>query len=855
MADNRTHLMSQFYQQCQEKGYTDMRDGIQSLKAKVIATDLNLKYKDIAEFYEKARQCYNQIQTENERAEQQRRIQQQKEKEEAARRAVNGELLVTIIDSVNASSAQNRVQVFIRPDNSIYCTHNGTNKIEGSPKIGVEKGGVLTMTYHPSQAIYTGATVGGITTGGVHYTKDSYSYNKSNTGKGDVVIEVRGVKFTASIITMSEHTKQLFRRDSAYRGLVAKNGKIECFVQSEKADMYTQASLLARVDHVTAMNAISMAVDERRLPYNACVNIANLLGRIVNGNFPPSDEQIYAQADALSNAKTSDKIKRAADTFRSIADYKDAAERCKALDIKYEEVLQAEKEQAILEKEAQRAKNKKLAMILIPSIIVGIVALVLLKLNANKKAYDNALMLMEAGEYDSAIVAFAELGDFKDSARQIAVAENAKKEAEEARKETLYQQALALLTEEKYDEARAIFEDLYPYRDSSNKAEEAERLKEEKLQLEANQLAYKYAETLLKKGEVAAAAIEFGKLGDYDDSFERSMDLWSETVERKTYVVDYGSFSALTTDGKLIYKNRLSECDTTNAVALINEVIWLNADGTLSNYFTSTDTYSRELGKILVALEKWDNLVDVIIDLDGKWAVGLKNDGTIVSYGRECDMTHNDIMQVARFNDCIIVLKTNGEVEVVCGGTSWFKGAIDYIPDFMESIRIQRPDIKLSKIVNIKTLNSAFLAETENGETISINEDGRCPLNDHLYVDVIDSPVRCVLYGDGTANCTSTSYSTKDVQRMAKEIEDWTNIKSIAAGWNCVLGLKYDGSVVVAGKCKSKLSDFKDLHALYVLDEKTDFVLGIKNDGSVVVARTPVSEFYSSLSEYNIRLS
>lgn len=42
MASKKTTLMAQFYAQCQQKGYTDMHDDVQSLKAKVIATDLGL---------------------------------------------------------------------------------------------------------------------------------------------------------------------------------------------------------------------------------------------------------------------------------------------------------------------------------------------------------------------------------------------------------------------------------------------------------------------------------------------------------------------------------------------------------------------------------------------------------------------------------------------------------------------------------------------------------------------------------------------------------------------------------------------------------------------------------------------
>ena len=38
MASKKIQLMAQFYEQCKNKGYTNMRDDTQSLKAKVVAT-------------------------------------------------------------------------------------------------------------------------------------------------------------------------------------------------------------------------------------------------------------------------------------------------------------------------------------------------------------------------------------------------------------------------------------------------------------------------------------------------------------------------------------------------------------------------------------------------------------------------------------------------------------------------------------------------------------------------------------------------------------------------------------------------------------------------------------------------
>ena len=45
----------EFYSECQKNGYTNMKDETQSLKAKVIASDLGLNYSKIVALYEEAK--------------------------------------------------------------------------------------------------------------------------------------------------------------------------------------------------------------------------------------------------------------------------------------------------------------------------------------------------------------------------------------------------------------------------------------------------------------------------------------------------------------------------------------------------------------------------------------------------------------------------------------------------------------------------------------------------------------------------------------------------------------------------------------------------------------------------------
>ena len=426
--------MAQFYEECQKKGYTDMTDATQGLRAKVIATDLNLKYKNIVSFYEDAKACYDQVQIKN-----------AEDAKEAARRAVDGTLLVSLSDREKPSSKETVINVYVRPDQSVYSTINDGVKNEGAPVVNVRAGKIISMTYHPSKAVYTGATVGGITTGGVHYTQSSYSEQMRDSDSGSVEISINGNNFTVERIVPTSFIESKFKRSQQFNHYV-KNGKIICVKPNFDTSLYLDAAL-ATGDYAMKTNLISMAADKRRLPYNVCANIANLLGQIVNLQFPPSDEELYATAVELSTKTTSAELKRAIEIFDSISDYSDAAQRVKVAECKYEEVLQKEKERAILEKEADQ-KKKKIRITIISALLIIVSAISAFALSAKGKsdAYnkalqhesiaisDNTYSEKQLKEYEAAISGFLTLGDYKDS-----------KERADALKSTLYNHAFEIL--------------------------------------------------------------------------------------------------------------------------------------------------------------------------------------------------------------------------------------------------------------------------------------------------------------------------------------------------------------------------------------------------------------------------
>lgn len=148
----------------------------------------------------------------------------------------------------------------------------------------------------------------------------------------------------------------------------------------------------------------------------------------------------------------------------------------------------AEKEQAEKEAAAAKAHAKKMgkiAAIVVPILVVLIVVAVIISNSAKKSnEYEFALSLVESGQYEAAIEHFAALGDYKDCAEQIQLAEAAMLESQQA---NAYADAIALLEAGKHSEAYAALEALGDYMDSKELLSSFEyRL------VESNRVRYKY---------------------------------------------------------------------------------------------------------------------------------------------------------------------------------------------------------------------------------------------------------------------------------------------------------------------------------------------------------------------------
>lgn len=416
---DRKQSLLQFYEKCVEKGYTDMSNDAQRLDAKVVAADFQIKYKDISKLFDEARA-------------------------EAEREMIDGQLLVTVEDTKNS------LKVYLRPDQSVYSVMNGGDKIEGTPRIAVQKGGTLSYTYNPAKAIYTSATVGGITTGGVEYTKASYSEKVVGSGKGYIEVSLAGKTFTANTISFSSFVRERFKRDDSFQRFAGATGIISC----RKTSLYRNAVLnsLSNRDYQQQMTLLSQVADEERLPYSECVQIADLLGRVVSKVFPPLDEDIYSQAIALlksnapdqidraeklllsmldykdvtaiiykravnlSSSNTSSELNHAIELFNSVSDYKDSKSRINDLHGKIETVIHEEKKAAFLKKESLTKRVKKLAMSgAIAIVVLMIGAVIFSNVIIPTIHYRTAEKLLAEGNRLEALAEFDAAGKYQDA--------------------------------------------------------------------------------------------------------------------------------------------------------------------------------------------------------------------------------------------------------------------------------------------------------------------------------------------------------------------------------------------------------------------------------------------------------
>ena len=210
-----------------------------------------------------------------------------------------------------------------------------------------------------------------------------------------------------------------------------------------------------------------------------------------------------------------------------------------------EQIARAEEEQnSIEEVQPLPAKQKTARKRGIKALCISLIVLVILaglgvggyllleKLSAPKRNYDEAKQLLDKGKYDEAYEKFTELGEYGNS--------------EEMARETLRLKAKSLVNDGQYDEAIKIFTQLEDYENSAQritevKLQQAAALSAEGRYAEAVELYTEIAESMKDKsarnnvnylkakamrnnGDLEEAEAQFIALGDYEDCPELSQE-------------------------------------------------------------------------------------------------------------------------------------------------------------------------------------------------------------------------------------------------------------------------------------------------------------------------------------------
>ena len=448
--------------------------------------------------------------------------------------------------------------------------------------------------------------------------------------------------------------------------------------------------------------------------------------------------------------------------------------------------------------------------------------------------YEKVRVLMDAADYDGAIALLDELGDYKDadSLRKDAAYAKAEvlmkaadytgaiavfdelgnyKDAVSLKKEAAYTEAKILMEATDYDSAIDLLDGLGSYKDASSLKDEAETAKE-------NANAYEKAESLQQRGEIAEAAISFGALGDYADARARSFKLWDEIADRSTMDLSSGQTVALRTDGTVVAAgdNKYGQCDVSGwtDIAAISSgechTVGLKSDGTVVATGWNNDGQCN--------VSDWTDIVAICAGYS--YTVGLKSDGTVVATGwnndGQCNVSDwTDVAAIFADTYRTFGLKSDGTV-------------LDVGTDFTQKCDVSG----WNRIVDIqKTAYSVVGLRTDGTvAVVGSNQETRSKVSS--WRDIVEisgcSSHIVGLKADGTV--VGMGRNSED----ECDVSDWTDIVAISAGNSYTVGLKADGTVVAAGWNKYGQCDVSDWADIITICAGRYHTVGLKADGTVV---------------------
>ncbi len=440
--------------------------------------------------------------------------------------------------------------------------------------------------------------------------------------------------------------------------------------------------------------------------------------------------------------------------------------------------------------------NKRKVIIAIAAGIMILLTIGLVKVGILPRAqYNNAMAFMEKGNYQQAIEAFEELGDYRDAAAKVMECTNFLQV-----QETAYQSAISLMKKENYQEAIVAFQAMGNYKDSATKASEC-------VTLLSKGTDYQNAIALMNKGNYQEASEAFKKLGDYKDSATKAIEAttlqsnettyqnaisqmnkgnYQEAIDAFKALEDYRDSAAKAREADAL-QNKAKEAAYQSAIALMNKSNYQEA----SEAFKKLGDYKDSAIKAVEATTLQSN------ETAYQSASALQQRGELakaaIAFGKLGDYKDAKARSFALWDEV-------AQRDTICAGSY--------------------------HTVGIKS----------NGTVVATgnNEYGQCKVWGWKDIVAVSAGGYHTvgLKSDGTVVAVG-----RNVEGQCN-ISEWEDIIAISAGWAHTVGLKSDGTVVAVGDTRGKAPDWKNIIAI---SAGNYYTVGLRSDGSVAYTGITIS--------------
>jgi alpha-tubulin suppressor-like RCC1 family protein len=240
----------------------------------------------------------------------------------------------------------------------------------------------------------------------------------------------------------------------------------------------------------------------------------------------------------------------------------------------------------------------------------------------------------------------------------------------------------------------------------------------------------------------------------------------------------------------------------------------LKSDGTVLTWGVSGEDFG------VSEVSGWSNITDIAASEDG--LLGLKADGTVLVIGEAYQEVKDwkDICQISLGAGVAVGRKADGSLV-----------AVGYEDDIVREVEA----VSAAKQVSIAPNGRGVIVVLENGTLRTIGSYWRDQEAGNVVYVAKGNSYAAVVHENGTVSVDgSGGYAN---------VYSWKNIKSVAVGAEHTVGLKEDGTVVVAGSNSNGQCNVSNWTDVIYIDAGEYFTLGVKSDGSLLIAGKMPGEY------------